>query len=35
MQFCLQKCAKLTSEKDSLVKSKNITLDINPEMKEL
>ena len=35
MLFGLYKCAKATFKKCSLVKSKNITLDINTEIREL
>ena len=35
MQFGLEKCAKVTCKKGLPVKSKNITLDINPEITEL
>ena len=34
-QFGLHKCTKLTSRKDSLVKYKNITIDIKTEITEL
>ena len=35
MQFDLDKCAKVTFTKGSLVKTKNITQDINTEITEL